>query len=33
VFHIDVEILSACGGTFNLIDCIEDPEIIDKILT
>jgi hypothetical protein len=33
VFNIDIETCSACGGTVKVIACIEDPAVIDKILT
>lgn len=33
VFNIDIETCSKCGGTVKVIACIEDPVIIDKILT
>jgi len=33
VFDIDVETCSECGGEVRIIACIEDPEVIQKILT
>ncbi len=33
VFGIDVETCPACGGAVRIIACIEDPEVIEKILT
>jgi hypothetical protein len=33
VFHIDVETCGACGGTLRFIACIDDPVIIEKILS
>ncbi len=33
VFHIDVETCSKCCGAIRVIACIEDPVVIDKILT
>jgi hypothetical protein len=33
VFNIDVEICSHCGGAVKVIACIEDQQIIDKILS
>ena len=33
VFNIDIETCSACGGTVKVIACIQDPAVIDKILT
>ena len=32
-FKIDVSICSRCGGEVKIIACVEDPEIIEKILT
>ncbi len=32
VFNIDVEICSNCGGAMKIIACIEDPDVIQKIL-
>jgi len=29
---IDIETCPACGGAMRIIACIEDPEVIDKIL-
>jgi hypothetical protein len=33
VFAIDIETCPACGGAVRMIACIEDAEVIDKILT
>jgi hypothetical protein len=33
VFAIDIETCSECGGDVRIIACIEDPEVIRKILT
>ena len=33
VFHIDVELCERCGGALKIIACIEDPQVIAKILT
>ena len=33
VFHIDVETCRACGGAVKVMACIEDPLVIEKILT
>lgn len=33
VFNIDIETCSECGGAVKAIACIEDPMVIDKILT
>ena len=33
VFNIDIQTCSACGGAVKVIACIEDPVVIDKILT
>jgi hypothetical protein len=33
VFGIDIETCPACGGAVRIISCIEDPDIIEKILT
>jgi ribosomal protein S27E len=33
VFHIDIETCRDCGGAVRIIACIEDPEVIAKILT
>jgi len=30
---IDIETCSACGGAVKVIACIEDPVVIEKILT
>ena len=32
VFGIDIETCPACGGAVRIIACIEDPEVIEKIL-
>ena len=32
VFSIDVSVCSRCGGEAKIISCIEDPEVIKKIL-
>ena len=32
VFGIDIETCSACGGALRIIACIEDPQVIKKIL-
>ena len=33
VFGIDIETCPGCGGAVRIIGCIEDPEVIEKILT
>jgi hypothetical protein len=33
VFGIDIETCPACGGAVRIIACIEDPRVIEKILT
>ncbi len=33
VFQIDVETCPNCGGTVQIIDSIEDPPVIERILT
>ena len=33
VFGIDIETCPACGGAVRIIACIEDPAVIEKILT
>ena len=33
VFGIDIESCAACGGAMRIIACIEDPGVIEKILT
>jgi len=33
VFNIDVESCNSCGGPVKIIACIEDPVVIEKILT
>lgn len=30
---IDIETCPTCGGTGRIIACIEDPDVIEKILT
>jgi len=32
VFNIDIEICPTCGGSARIVACIEDPEVIGKIL-
>ena len=32
VFNIDIEICGRCGGAVKVIACVEDQDIIDKIL-
>jgi len=32
VFGIDIQTCAACGGAVRIIACIEDPEVIEKIL-
>ena len=32
VFGVDIETAHACGGAVRMIACIEDPDVIDKIL-
>ena len=32
VFNIDIETCPACGGSVGIVACIEDPEVIGKIL-
>ena len=32
VFSIDIEVCSRCGGSVRVIACIEDEDIIDRIL-
>jgi len=32
VFNIDIEVCGRCGGSARVIACIEDQDIIDKIL-
>ena len=32
VGHIDVETCNNCGGNVKIIACIEDPQVIEKIL-
>ena len=33
VFKIDIEICQHCGGDVKIISCIEDPVVIEKILS
>lgn len=33
VFNIDIETCSRCGGAVKIIACIEDPAVIEKMLT
>ena len=33
VFNIDIQTCSACGGAVKVIACIQDPAVIEKILT
>jgi hypothetical protein len=33
VFNIEIQTCSQCGGAVKVIACIEDPVVIDKILT
>jgi hypothetical protein len=33
VFNIDIETCPACGGAVRIIACIEDPLVIEKILS
>jgi len=33
VFNIDIETCSHCGGAVKIIACIEDPMVIEKVLT
>jgi hypothetical protein len=33
VFNIDIEVCSLCGGSVRVIACIEDQDVIDRILT
>ena len=33
VFNIDIETCKSCGGHIKIIACIEDPVVIEKILT
>ena len=32
VFNIDIEVCGRCGGTVRVIACIEDQDVIDRIL-
>ncbi|MFT6289371.1 MAG: hypothetical protein ACJA09_004139, partial [Alcanivorax sp.] len=32
VFNIDIEVCSRCGGSVKVIACIEDQDVIDRIL-
>ena len=33
VFNINVETYSRCGGAVKVIACIQDPAVVEKILT
>ena len=33
MFNIDIETCKTCGGHLKIIACIEDPVVIEKILT
>jgi len=33
VFNIDIDVCGRCGGSVKIIACIEDQDVIDKILT
>jgi hypothetical protein len=33
VFNIDIEVCGRCGGSVRIIACIEDQDVIDRILT
>ena len=33
VFNIDIETCKTCGGQVKIVACIEDPVVIEKILT
>ena len=33
VFNIEIETCEHCGGSVRVISCIEDPDVIEKILT
>ena len=33
VFRIDIETCRTCGGQVRIIACIDDPQVIEKILT
>jgi hypothetical protein len=33
VFNIDIETCRECGGAVRIIACIDDPVVIEKILT
>lgn len=33
VFNIDIEVCGRCGGSARVIACIEDQDVIDRILT
>ena len=33
LFNIDIESCNSCGGHVKIIACIEDPVVIEKILT
>ena len=32
VFNIDIEVCGRCGGSVRVIGCIEDQDVIDRIL-
>ena len=32
VFSVDIEVCGRCGGSLKVIACIEDQDIIDRIL-
>ena len=32
VFNIDIEVCSRCGGSVRVVACIEDQDVIDRIL-
>ena len=32
VFGIDIETCPACGGAVRIVACIEDPDVIEKML-
>jgi len=33
VFNVDIETCRECGGAVRIIACIDDPVVIEKILT
>ena len=33
MFNIDIETCNSCGGPVKTVACIEDPGVIEKILT